>query len=98
MVKLNQRELELLSVTRDLFLKGSPELRVAKFAHNNHFTEIQLQHFLSKIAILPEPVRLKIQNYFRDIERDNLREDSQTLGKQLSDWLKYQKKVEVSDA
>jgi hypothetical protein len=97
-MRLNQREVDLLGVTRDLFLKGSPEFRVAKYAHENRFTEQQLQHFLAKVSALSEPTRMKIQNLFRDIERNNCFDESELLGKGIDGWLKRQKKVQITNA
>jgi hypothetical protein len=97
-MRLNQREVELLGVTRDLFLKGSPEFRVAKYARENHFTEQQLHHFLSKITVLPEPVRIRILNHLRDMEQGTCFDESERLGNDLIRWLKQQKKVQITDA
>ena len=97
-MRLNQREVGLLGVTRDLFLKGSPEWRVAKYATEQHFSFQQLQNFLAKVSALPEPTRLRILNHFRDMERGDDFDESTRLGKDINDWLRRQKKVEVSDA
>lgn len=97
-MRFNQRELELVSVTRDLFLKGSPEFCVAKYARERGFTQQQLQNFLSKVCVLPSPVVTRIVNHFRDMELNSCFDDSLSLGKDLDGWLKSQKQKKSSDA
>jgi len=97
-MRLNKREVDLLGVTRDLFLKGSPEYRVAKYAHDNHFTQQQLNNFLSKIECLHGPSRGAILNHFGDISRGGCFDYPIETGNKLTEWLNRQKKVEITDA
>lgn len=98
MVRLNQREVELLGVTRDLFLKGSPEWRVAKYAHERHLTQQQLANFLNKIGCLLGPVRSRIENHFKDIEQKGCFDESVKIGDDLNMWLRSLDKVQINDA
>ena len=69
MERLNKRELETARVMVDLFFKGRPETRIAKFCFEKKFTEIQLSNFLKKLP-LPDPTRIRIHNAYRDFHRD----------------------------
>lgn len=97
-MRLNQREVDLLSVTWDLFLKGSPEYRVAKYAHEKRFTQQQLQHYLDKLNDFDSPTKGRIINHFRDIEKGDCFDESIKIGKSLEKWIQAQGRVEIADA
>lgn len=88
MEHLNKREQDVASVASDLFLKGSPEWRIAEYAHLKGLTSRQLSIFLDKLSVLPEDVKLKIYDHFRDIERDNCFDKAKLFGSKLQYWLK----------
>lgn len=69
MKKLNAREKNLTSVAIDLFLKGTPEWRIAYYAQGQGFTAKQLSDYLDKVEGISEDTKLVIYNHFRDIER-----------------------------
>jgi hypothetical protein len=88
MKRLNQREKEIAAVTRDLFLKGSTEYRIAEYAFSKRLTSEQFSNFLEKLEILPENVRLTIYNHYRDILHNQCYDQSKGFGHQLNHWLK----------
>ena len=88
MERLNKREKDIASVASDLFLKGSPEWRIAEYAHLKGLTSNQLSNFLDKLGVLHEDVKLKIYDHFRDIERGNCFDKSKLFGSKLQYWLK----------
>ncbi len=88
----------MLGVTRDLFLKGSPEWRVAKYASERRFTEQQLRNFLNKLNFLPSRVSDKIMMNFREMNEGDCFDDSINIGKLLDEWLIAQKNIEITDA
>lgn len=95
-MRLNQREVDLLSVTWDLFLKGTPEYRVAKYAREQKFTELQLRHYLDKLPCLDSPTKGRIMNHFRDLENGDCFDESIKTGHALENWVKAQEKVEIT--
>jgi hypothetical protein len=92
MERLNEREQELACVARDLFLKGSPEYRVAKYALDNHFSEQQFINFIKKLPFLDETIKSTIHNNFRDISKDFSSDYAVKAGKDISDVLRELKK------
>jgi hypothetical protein len=87
MKKLNQREKEIAIVASDLFLKGSPEWRIAEYAHQKGLTDKQLSNFLDKLKILPENVKLTIYNHYKDIFRGKCYDKAKGFGSKLNWWL-----------
>ena len=87
MKKLNQREKEIASVAADLFLKGSPEWRIAEYAHYRNLTREQFSNFLEKISVLSESVRLVILTHYVDIQRGNCYDKGKTNGRILQHWI-----------
>jgi hypothetical protein len=84
-VRLNARERETAIVAADLFSKGSPELRVAEYAHRKGFTDEQFYNLLEKLP-LPEEVKFVIHTHFRDIARGDCYDKSRAYGKHLWAW------------
>jgi hypothetical protein len=82
--KLNQREQEVVSVMIDLFMKGLPETRIAKYCHDKHMTYLQVHKFLLKLP-LADPVRVGILNAFKEMEHGVI-DRSQKTGEELNDW------------
>ena len=87
MKKLNAREKETASVAADLFLKGSPEWRIAEYAHLLRFTEQQLSNFLDKIECLTEDVKFVIFTHFKDIRKGMCDDKAICNGQRLSTWV-----------
>jgi AAA+ ATPase superfamily predicted ATPase len=87
MKRLNQREREVAVVATDLFLKGSPEWRIAEYAHLKGLTSEQLSNFLDKLVTLPENVKLTIYNHYRDISRGDCYDKAKGFGIHLNKWL-----------
>lgn len=75
-MRLTEREKELLAVTRDLFLKGSTEYRVAKYAHERGLTRQQFMNFLDKLDKLGDTVKIRIMTRFSEIERGEKNDES----------------------
>ncbi len=88
MERLNKREQDVALVASDLFLKGSPEWRIAEYARLKGLTSRQLSTFLDKLSVLPEEVKLKIYDHFRDIERGNCFDKPKLFGSNLQRWLR----------
>lgn len=85
---LNDREREVASVMADLFLKGTPEQRIAEYCLLKNMTPTQVHLFLGKLVILSAPVCGDIYNKF--MEKRKLGEDfdaSRQHGKKLREWL-----------
>jgi hypothetical protein len=87
MKRLNQREKETAIVAADLFLKGSPEWRIAEYAYLNGFTAQQFSNFLDKLGLLPESVKFTIYNHYRDIQRQSCFDRQKGFGLQLKHWI-----------
>ena len=87
MRRLNQREREIACVAADLFLKGSPEWRIAEYAYLKGLSSAQLSNFLDKLETLPENVKLTIYNHYRDISRGDCYDKAKSFGSQLHYWL-----------
>jgi AAA+ ATPase superfamily predicted ATPase len=87
MKRLNQREREIAIVASDLFLKGSPEWRIAEYAYLKGFTSEQFSNFLEKLELLPENVKLTIYNHYRDIQRQSCFDRQKGFGLQLKHWI-----------
>lgn len=83
MKKLNHRERDLAFVTADLFLKGSPELRIAEYAHLKGFTNQQFSNFLDKLECLPEDVLFVIHTHFKDLRKGICHDKSRAYGTRL---------------
>lgn len=89
MKRLNQKEKEIAKVASDLFLKGSPEWRIAEYAYYKGLTVQQLSNFLEKLTVLPENVKFTIYTHYKDISRgDDWFDKSRQFGETLSRWLK----------
>lgn len=88
MKKLNQLEKDVACVARDLFLKGTPEWRVATYAHHKKMTEQQLGNLLDKLNFLPSSVRGTIRNHYKDIAANGCFDLAKGYGEQLETFLK----------
>ncbi len=87
MKRLNNREFNLVSVTKDLFLKGSPERRIAEYAYLKGFTDEQFSNFLDKLDSLSEDVKFVIHTHFRDIKRGECFDKARCHGENLRIWI-----------
>ena len=83
---LNQRERELTSVAIDLFLKGTPEWRIAAHAHRLHFTDAQFSNYFDKLGGLSEDTKFAIHTHFRDIEKGQCHDKAIENGIKLGQW------------
>ena len=83
---LNQREKELTAIVVDLFLKGTPEWRIASNGHRLHFTEQQFSNYLDKIGGLSEETKFAIHTHFRDIEKGQCIDKAIENGIKLGQW------------
>lgn len=90
MKKLNGRERTVATIAADLFLKGTPEWRTAKYGIDRGFTVIQFNNFLEKLP-LSEEIKNSILNHFKDLTRGKCFDKAKISGGMLSDWLEKNK-------
>lgn len=90
MKRLNGRERTVATIAADLFLKGTPEWRTAKYGFERGFTAIQFDNFLEKLP-LPEEVKNIILTHFKDLSRGQCFDKAKVHGGALSDWLERNK-------
>lgn len=87
MKRLNAREKETAIVAADLFLKGTPEWRIAQYGHLKGFTNEQFSNFLDKLDCLPEEVCFVINTHFKDLRKGLCYDKAKSHGTQLRKWL-----------
>jgi hypothetical protein len=87
MKKLNKREKDVALVASDLFRKGSPEWRIAQYAHLKGFTVAQLYNFLDKLeSVIPSHICNRVMSHFKDIQRKDCFDESIKFGLQVRCW------------
>ena len=84
MKTLNKREQEIVQVMVDLFMKGLPETRIAKYCIDKKLTEIQLRSFLDKLC-LSSNTKMDIIHAFKDIQLGK-HDVVQKNGEELKVW------------
>lgn len=87
MKKLNAREKEVAKVAVDLFLKGTPEWRIADYGHRRGFTNEQFSIFLDKLGGIPDEVSFVIMTHFKDIGKSQCHDKAKANGVNLHRWL-----------
>lgn len=90
MKSLSKKEKDIAYVAVDLFNKGTPEWRIAKYCKNSKMNRKQLNQFLYKLCIAPH-VSQEIYQSFIDIESDKIG-SGQAKGAQLKNWLNVAEK------
>ena len=88
MTKLTKKEKQVLPVMIDLFLKGSPEHRIALYMLNQKMTENQALKFLQKLnSVLGGTVMNTIWYKFQNLSRNpHFHDDSKNYGYTLENW------------
>lgn len=90
MKKLNKREKESLKVIVDLYLKGTPEYRIAKYLHQRKFTMEQAIAFLDKLPeelFVDKTSKICVRIHLRAILQERKPNDlAESTGERLSHW------------
>jgi len=88
MKRLNSRERDLANVATDLFIKGTPEWRIADYAHRRGFTAKQLLTFLNKINLIHYDLKFKIYEHFKHVnEQLCVCDEAKSNGLKIQHWL-----------